>query len=67
MYIPLIEGAKDGLTKAIRIMPHLVAMFVAIAMFRTSGAMDIFIFTLTPWPKQGIPTEVLPIIMRPYQ
>ena len=67
VYSTFIEGAKDGLTTAIRIMPYLVAMFVAIAMFRTSGAMDIFIFTLTPLAKAvGIPTEVLPlIIMRP--
>jgi len=67
VYSAFIEGAKDGLTTAIRIMPYLVAMFVAIAMFRTSGAMDILIFVLNPIAKDvGIPSEILPlVIMRP--
>lgn len=67
VYSAFIEGAKDGLMTAIRIMPYLVAMFVAIAMFRTSGAMDILIYILNPLAKAvGIPSEVLPlVIMRP--
>lgn len=67
VYIAFIDGAKEGLTTAIRIMPYLVAMFVAIAMFRTSGAMDILIYILNPLVTAvGIPGEILPlIIMRP--
>ena len=67
VYSAFIEGAKEGLTTAIRIMPYLVAMFVAIAMFRESGAMDILIFILNaPAKAVGIPTEILPLaIMRP--
>lgn len=67
VYSTFVEGAKEGLMTAIRIMPYLVAMFVAIAMFRTSGAMDILIFILNPLAKAvGIPLEVLPlVIMRP--
>lgn len=43
VYDAFIEGAKDGFSTAIRIIPYLVAMLVAIAVFRTSGAMDIII------------------------
>lgn len=67
VYSAFIDGAKEGLMTAIRIMPYLVAMFVAIAMFRTSGAMDILIAILNPLAKAvGIPGEILPlVIMRP--
>lgn len=43
VYDAFIEGAKDGFSTSIRIIPYLVAMLVAIAVFRTSGAMDIII------------------------
>lgn len=38
-----VEGAKDGFKTAVRIIPYLVAFLVGIAVFRTSGAMDIII------------------------
>lgn len=40
VYDAFIEGAKDGFTTAIGIIPYLIAMLVAIGMFRASGAMD---------------------------
>lgn len=40
VYDAFIEGAKDGFKTAIGIIPYLVAMLVAIGMFRASGAMD---------------------------
>lgn len=40
VYDAFIEGAKDGFTTAIRIIPYLVAILVAIGVFRASGAMD---------------------------
>ena len=43
MYDAFIEGAKEGFTTAIRIVPYLVAFLVGIAVFRTSGAMDIIV------------------------
>ena len=43
MYDAFIEGAKEGFTTAIRIIPYLVAFLVGIAVFRTSGAMDIIV------------------------
>jgi len=40
VYDSFIDGAKEGFQVAIGIVPYLVAILVAIAMFRTSGAMD---------------------------
>jgi len=40
IYSAFIEGAKEGFNTSIMIIPYLVAMLVAIAFFRTSGAMD---------------------------
>jgi spore maturation protein SpmA len=42
-YEAFIEGAKEGFTTAITIIPYLVAMLVAIAVFRASGAMDFMV------------------------
>ena len=41
VYDSFVEGAKEGFTTAVRIIPYLVAFLVAIAVFRTSGAMTI--------------------------
>ncbi|HCC70326.1 MAG TPA: hypothetical protein DEQ09_04135, partial [Bacteroidales bacterium] len=43
VYETFIEGAKDGFKIAIRIIPFLVAILVAIGVFRASGAMDMLI------------------------
>ena len=43
VYDAFIEGAKEGFNTAIRIIPYLVAILVAIAVFRASGAMDVLI------------------------
>lgn len=43
VYESFIEGAKDGFNIAIKIIPYLVAILVAIGVFRASGAMDMFI------------------------
>ncbi|THG56915.1 hypothetical protein E5981_16530, partial [Bacteroides faecichinchillae] len=40
VYDSFVEGAKEGFTTAVRIIPYLVAFLVGIAVFRTSGAMD---------------------------
>ena len=40
VYDAFIEGAKDGFTTAVRIIPYLVAILVGIGIFRASGAMD---------------------------
>ncbi len=41
LYESFIEGAKEGFTIAVKIIPYLVAMLVAIGVFRASGAMDL--------------------------
>lgn len=43
VYDAFVEGAKDGFTTAVRIIPYLVAFLVAIGVFRASGAMDALI------------------------
>lgn len=43
VYDAFIEGAKEGFTTAVRIIPYLIAILVAIGVFRASGAMDMLI------------------------
>lgn len=43
VYDAFIDGAKDGFNTAIRIIPYLVAILVAVGVFRASGAMDVII------------------------
>ena len=43
VYDAFIEGAKDGFTTAVRIIPYLVAILVVIGVFRASGAMDMLV------------------------
>jgi len=67
VYDVFIEGAKEGLTTALRVLPYMVAMFVAIGIFRASGAMDVLIAIVTPAAGLfGIPVQILPLaIIRP--
>ena len=48
VYDVFIEGAKDGFQVAVRIIPFLVGILVAIGMFRASGAMDLLTNALRP-------------------
>lgn len=43
VYDAFVEGAKDGFTTAVRIIPYLVAFLVGIAVFRASGAMNLLV------------------------
>lgn len=43
VYDAFIDGAKEGFTTAVRIIPYLVAILVAVGVFRASGAMDMLI------------------------
>ena len=67
VYEVFCEGAKEGFTTAVRIIPFLVAMLVAIGIFRASGSIDWMVKILDPiLSKIGMPGEVLPLaIMRP--
>ena len=60
VYETLTEGATEGFTTAVRIIPFMVAIFVAIGMLRASGAIDIMISLLSPLTaKVGMPAEAL--------
>lgn len=67
VYEAFTDGAKEGFNTAVRIIPFLVAMLVAIGIFRASGAMDILVNLVSPITGLiGMPGEVLPMaIMRP--
>jgi len=67
VYESFIDGAKGGFEVAVKIIPYLVAILVAIGMFRASGAMDIFVKIISPLTNLlGMPAEALPAaLMRP--
>tara|TARA_E500000331_G_scaffold357314_1_gene418624 strand:+ start:711 stop:1916 length:1206 start_codon:yes stop_codon:yes gene_type:complete len=67
VYEAFIEGAKDGFDVALRIIPYLIAILVAVGMFRASGAMDLIINPLgTLTEIIGLPAEALPMaLLRP--
>jgi spore maturation protein SpmA len=61
------EGAKEGFQVAVRIIPYLVGMLVAIAIFRESGALTLLQSAIQPILQPiGVPADLLPmILMRP--
>jgi spore maturation protein SpmB len=67
VYEEFIDGAKEGFTTAIRIMPFLVAMFAALAVFRGSGMLMLLQAWLSPaLAFVGFPADLLPLaLMRP--
>ena len=67
VYEVFVEGAKEGFATAVRIIPYLVAILFAIAMFRASGAMESLGLLISPvFSLLGIPTEIFPMaIIRP--
>ncbi|MFQ5765372.1 MAG: nucleoside recognition domain-containing protein, partial [Rhodospirillales bacterium] len=67
VYEAFVEGAKGGFQVALRIIPYLVAILVAVAMFRASGAMDLLIEPLgAVTGLVGLPADALPMaLLRP--
>lgn len=67
IYEVFVEGAKEGFQVAVRIIPYLVAILVAVAMLRASGALEAAIGLLAPWTGTvGLPAEALPMaLLRP--
>jgi spore maturation protein SpmA/spore maturation protein SpmB len=67
VYETFIEGAKDGFQVALRIIPYLVGILVAVGMFRASGALDILVNSIGRWTSAlGMPAEALPMaLLRP--
>lgn len=67
VYEAFVDGAKDGFKIAVKIIPYLVAILVAVGMFRASGALDLLLNLLAPVLNfVGFPPENLPLaLMRP--
>ena len=67
VYGSLVSGAKEGFDVALKIIPFLVAILVAVGMFRASGAMELLVSGLNPLTSLvGFPGEALPMaLLRP--
>ena len=67
VYEVFVEGAKEGFNVGVKIIPYLVAMLVAIAMFRESGAIELLKLAMAPITDLiGMNSELLPMaLMRP--
>lgn len=64
VYEEFTEGAKDGFSVAVSIIPYLVALIVAISMFRASGAMDWIASSFSEiFNKLSISTDIIPIMI----
>ena len=67
IYEVFVEGAREGFSVALRIIPYLVAILVAVGMFRASGALEWIITPIGSVTEHiGMPAEALPMaILRP--
>jgi spore maturation protein B len=64
VYDTFIEGAKEGFQVAVRIIPFLVGILVAIGMFRASGSMDMLTNALRPLLRATqFPPEIFPLVI----
>jgi spore maturation protein SpmA len=64
VYEEFVDGAKEGFDVAIRIIPYLVAMLVAVGMFRAAGGIDMLSRALSPVLNLvGFPTDLLPMVL----
>ncbi|MBS3975227.1 MAG: spore maturation protein [Syntrophomonadaceae bacterium] len=68
IYEYFVEGAQEGFALAIRLIPYIVGIYVAIGIFRSSGAMELSVMLLAPLLSIfNIPGEVLPLMLvRPF-
>ena len=67
VYESLVEGAKEGFQVAVKIIPYLVAILVAIGIFRASGGLELLAKAIGPLTNLiGMPAEALPVaLVRP--
>jgi spore maturation protein B len=64
VYEEFVDGAKEGFEVAVRIIPYLVAMLVAVGMFRAAGGIDLLSTALSPVLNAiGFPTELAPMVL----
>ncbi len=67
VYDLFVQGSKEGLQVAVRVLPNLAAMLVAISLFRASGCLDLLVRWAAPlFGLLGLPAEVAPLaLLRP--
>ncbi len=67
VYEVFVEGAKEGFQVAVRIIPYLVAILVAVGMLRESGALGYFVQAVGAYTASfGLPADALPMaLLRP--
>ncbi len=67
IYEAFVEGAKDGFQVALKIIPYLVAILVAVGMLRASGMLEALVGLIAVWTAPlGLPGEALPMaLLRP--
>lgn len=64
VYEAFVAGARDGLRVVARLVPYLMAVFLAVGLFRDSGAMSLMAQMLRPVLQViGIPTDVIPLVV----
>ncbi|MCK5688985.1 spore maturation protein, partial [Myxococcota bacterium] len=62
VYDAIVEGGKEGFDVALRIIPFLVAILVAVGMLRASGGVDALVTVMRPFTDfVGMPAEALPM------
>jgi len=67
VYESMVAGAREGLDVAVRILPYMVAILVAVGMFKASGLLDVIVHALDPITSAvGFPAAALPMaLLRP--
>jgi spore maturation protein SpmA len=64
VYEEFVEGAKEGFQVALRVFPYLVAILVAIGVFRAAGGIDFLSHLLAPILDYiGLPSDLLPLVL----
>jgi len=64
IYEEFVDGAKEGFQVAVRIIPYLVAILVAMGMFRAAGGIELLSHALSPVLSLiGFPTDLLPMVL----
>lgn len=64
IYECFVEGAAEGIEICIKIFPYLLAMILAVSVFRESKALDYFVAFIKPVVKFiGLPPEVVPLVL----
>ena len=63
-----LQGAKQGLSASISILPTLIGLMMGVAMLEASGALDLAAYALTPLAEwAGFPVEAIPLgLLRPF-